>query len=176
MSIIAVYLSPTSSGVSVSSLVISTSFPSIRAARATDAMRHTGLALRPPLSIDHVAIADHNPRPALDQGRKRGLAPARLDCAQRHCYVNHSPPPGQYSRLVPCGLIHIVDLGGAGLIRDGFILGCDGCRDPIHRPLHGASADRYPQGGRATLLHRAATVPLRARPLPDQGGQPGAIP
>lgn len=44
------------------------------------------------------------------------------------------------------------------------------------RWLNGPLAHGHSQDGRAKLLHRAATVPLRARQLPDERSQPGPIP
>jgi hypothetical protein len=138
-------------------------------------MRQARLSSMHPLAIHPIAITHQYARPVLDQGLERRFAPARLYVETRRRRIHHHPQPGQHPRLIPGGLIHVVDLGTAGPLGNGLVMRLDGFGDAIHAPLNRAPTDRDPQDRGAKRLHRGATVSLPAGQFPDEGRQPGSI-
>jgi len=109
------------------------------------------------------------------QRLERHVAPTRLHHEQRHRGVDHHPQPHQDAVPLPAGLVKVLDGGPPGLHRNGLVIGGEGLRNPIHRALNRALAERYSQDRPATLLDGAAPTPLSARQLAQQGREPRTI-
>jgi len=74
-----------------------------------DEMGQARLPAMDPVLVHAIAIADHNPGPAFDEGRKGGLTSAGLHGEQRHGSIDHHPQPRQHPMLIPGSLIYIVE-------------------------------------------------------------------
>lgn len=141
----------------------------------SDERRQAGWAPMEPSWVHGSASAHPDPGPGRHEGLARGVAPTRLPLAPRHRGVDHPPQPHHPAVPIPAGLGHGMDGCPSGLHRHGLVLGCEGRRDPLHRAVNRALADRSSQDRPATLLPGAATASRTARQRPQPGREPGTI-
>jgi hypothetical protein len=138
-------------------------------------MGKAGLALLCPFAIDSVAIAYKNPCPVPDQFLKNLLGAAGLDAEEGHRCIDHHPQPCQDSMLLPGSLVHEIHFATARFGRNGFIVGKDRLRNPIHATLNSSTTDGNSQHRVAELLHSASTAALTSTQLSNEAGKPWPV-
>ena len=119
-----------------------------------------GLPQAHPLSVDSVAIAYEDSLPVLDEALEGHHVSIGVDHEEGYSGACHHPKPAQNSGSKPGGLIEVIDCNPSGSVSYGFIMGQDGCRDPIDHLLNGADTNVESKNGGAEGLNRAPAVSL----------------
>lgn len=137
-----------------------------------DEVGKTGLAKVGPLAIDRVVVADEDAVPVADELVKGFLGTVGVDHEEGGQRVYHDPEPVEFSAVSPGGFVEVIDMGGTGLVADGFVVRENGGGGAVDELLDGAEADRDAKHGRAEGADRVTAIACDSRNFGDERGKP----
>jgi len=139
-----------------------------------DQMRQTGLSLSHPLTVHAVAIGDQDARPSLDKLLEGGFGAPWVQYEQCGARTCHDPKPNQLALATPGSFIHMPYRRIPHDVGDALVMRLDRLTDTFNDLLDAALANGQAEDRQEEVLNGAATVPMFATNLSDNGRKAGA--